>query len=299
MAQEEAVLEMTTQQQLEEVLGPLLGKHHAEEESRASSPWKKPRPDSARADSSRAEGMSTGARMTQKQSQDLLLAVARMSLRHEDSLNVLQLDSGFMIFAQTATADKTLSIVPLLFQAASVWKKGKEQGPITIPLRTVLMQAMIRTLATRVKHIQGLQQDSPEFRKLIATEVLTQTGTFAYMQWNMTAQKLEQDSTRTPLSIVDVLKMLDQIEKALADPATITKFHSARPLASQMSAAILTFFLHVSLRGEQASQTHAALTRLCGNACLNLVALRMRPENLKRSGLADQIAKMLPRRPDA
>ena len=281
--------QQSAQEQLDSILGPLLGKHVlAEGESRASSPPKKPRRDDA-------EGK---AHLSHKQLQELVLALARLTLRQEDSLRTLQLDTGFMIFAQTAATEQTLSIVPLLFKASSTWKASREQGRVSVPLRTVLMQALLKALHQRVRQLTTLDKDGPEVKKLTETNILNGKYEFPYMYWEAEKKKLELDTSRSPLPVSDVLKMLKEIETALEDPGTISKFHGTRPLTASPSTQVLPFMLHISLRGEQSARTHALLTRMCGNSCLSLVAIRMWPETLKRSQLAEQVAKMLPRKAD-
>ena len=275
---------MTTQQEIESILGPLMGKHSMTQESRAASPPKKPRTDAG------------GGSGSEKRA-DLVQLMARLCLRHEDALSALQLDTSFVLFVQTPTGDSTLSIVPSLFAAAAAWKKAKEERGVSAPLRSVLLQMMIEILRKRVGEIKALAPESENYKKLLALQTLDVKGCFPYLMWNQSTEKLIVDSSRPALTLDEVFGILSTISKGMEDTRTITKFHSARPLSQEVKGQILPFFLSVSLRTEPAALTHAAFMRLSGNAVLTLVAVRLRPETLKRSQLAEQISKLIPARP--
>ena len=112
---------------------------------------------------------------------------------------------------------------------------------------------------------------------------------FPYQTWDPQANKLVTRLDKPALPLKEAIEAMTLLVAALDDPHLITRFHATRPLAAEMKGPTLTFILHVSLRGQ----------RPCGTESLMLLpSLRsdcicLRPESLRRSPLAEQIAATL------
>ena len=67
-------------------------------------------------------------------STDLLNIMARLCLRHEDQLNIVNLDRSFLLFAQCGRGN----LMPLLLEKSRLWNLSKQTGEITQSLRQTL-----------------------------------------------------------------------------------------------------------------------------------------------------------------
>ena len=68
---------------------------------------------------------------SQRGEKDLMYAMARLVLRHEDSLSIAASENGYMLFIK---ANTPASILPSLYQAGQEWKKMKEEDPSSLKL---------------------------------------------------------------------------------------------------------------------------------------------------------------------
>ena len=74
----------------------------------------------------------------------------------------------------------------------------------------------------------------------------------------------------------------------------IQKFHSTKRLQAleEDQATMAQFFLSVSLRGDLATKVHETFVKLIGVSALQLVGLSMKRATLKRSPMAQQVARL-------
>ena len=81
---------------------------------------------------------------------NLLLAVARLTLRMEDTISIQQLDVEFIIFMQMpAIAEK-------LYEVGQNWHKKKEAEPSSLdqPMRSVLLFCLLTALLEKVQELE-------------------------------------------------------------------------------------------------------------------------------------------------
>ena len=151
------MVEETTAAQLQAILGPLL-----ELSPQAAAPSdvtgnipKKPRLEPGltprgSGQNRRANGRgSSGGGSTASTSDDIVSLLAKLVLRHEDSLHTIDVDRGFVLFMDLSATE---AIAPLLFSASAKWKKARsESGLVTVPLRLVLVQLLLQTAQKRLQ----------------------------------------------------------------------------------------------------------------------------------------------------
>ena len=88
--------------------------------------------------------------------QDLVVAMGRLTLRIEDSLNVYGLDTSFMLFLQTKEPEKGWTITKELYSVAKEWnrQKAEEASALTQPMRTVLLHCLFSALRNRLRSME-------------------------------------------------------------------------------------------------------------------------------------------------
>ncbi|CAE7638711.1 unnamed protein product [Symbiodinium necroappetens] len=119
--------------------------------------------------------------------QDLVVAMGRLTLRIEDSLNVYGLDTSFMLFLQTKEPEKGWTITKELYSVAKEWnrQKAEEASALTQPMRTEMC--------------------------LKAKEMgLTDGTSYLYLKWNQKDHHYEPD-TQEPLALAKAMEIVDYL----------------------------------------------------------------------------------------
>ena len=91
-----------------------------------------------------------GSRSNSDPVMPLLRAVAQLTLRQEDAINILRMDKSFLLLMRTA-GDATM--LPTFLQVSKEWRLAKEAKPpkVTSPLRIVLVKAMMVEMHARTQ----------------------------------------------------------------------------------------------------------------------------------------------------
>ncbi|CAE7806194.1 unnamed protein product, partial [Symbiodinium necroappetens] len=105
---------------------------------------------------------------------------ARLTLRIEDAVGVIQLDSEFIFFLQTEAAGNRWAInrsavTQQLYATAVQWHKQKEENPesLTIPMRNILLYNLYNALLMKLEALEVDQElmDTAKARGLIEDDV--------------------------------------------------------------------------------------------------------------------------------
>ena len=227
---------------------------------------------------------------SQVEMQQLLKGVAALCLRHEDSLSILRLDKGFVLFQKTKSPE---SLLQTMFSISTQWKKSKETGQVTSPLRVVLLKCFITELQAR---LEKAEQDEPTKAAVIKAGWATQKDTdglcWPYFQYDPQTKTETVDINKTPIPharAIDVLKGI----LVLLSPDTLHKFHATRSLAEQYESEMISFLIHVALRGDLSEQLYRQLLQLEHNSVMFLMGARLRRERIQRSPLANRVAGLM------
>ena len=221
---------------------------------------------------------------SQVEIQQLLKGVAALCLRHEDSLSILHLDKGFVLFQKTKSPE---SLLQTMFSISTQWKQSKETGQVTSPLRVVLLKCFVTELQARLEKVD---QDEPTKAAVIKAGWATQKDTEG--QYDPQTKTETVDTSKTPIPharAIDVLKGI----LVLISPETLHKFHATRPLAEQYESEMISFLIHVALRGDLSEQLYRQLLQLEHNSIMFLMGTRLRRERIKRSPLANHVASLM------
>ena len=204
---------------------------------------------------------------SQVEMQQLLKGVAALCLRHEDSLSILHLDKGFVLFQKTKSPE---SLLQTMFSISTQWKKSKETGQVTSPLRVVLL---------KVLHHRASGQ--------IGKGGTRRTNKGGGDKGRMGNSK---GHGRTVLALLSVRS---PTKTETVDINKTHKFHATRPLAEQYESDMISFLIHVALRGDLSEQLYRQLLQLEHNSVMFLMGARLRRERIQRSPLANHVAGLM------
>ncbi|CAE7181183.1 unnamed protein product [Symbiodinium pilosum] len=112
--------------------------------------------------------------------QHLVQMVAQLGLRHEDQLQLVRQDTGFVLFLRIQTP---LSVLPQLHQVGQTWGQQKDKDPSSpgLPLRVVLLGSFLTALKTRVEKVMTDPQAAGDSKN---AQILTDKGHFAFLGYD-------------------------------------------------------------------------------------------------------------------
>ena len=96
--------------------------------------------------------------------------------------------------------------------------------------------------------------------------------------------------TRHGLKTDELLAIFDDILRAAPKQHAVARFHPTRPLAQEMSGETITFLMQFGTHNDHAEKLCACMDKLTGLSVTQLIGLGVKPDRLRRSTLANQIA---------
>ena len=214
--------------------------------------------------------------------------MAKMIMRQEEVIAELRMDKAFMLYFR----EDEVSILPGLYQVAKEWSKQQEEGTsqTTSPVRTLLLACLIQQLRDRVAYMTA---DAEGVTKLQAAGWMNTDKQWTRQRWCHQAKKLVQHPEAGVMAHQDLMANIDFLLVNLQGEV-IQKFHSTKRLQAleEDQATMAQFFLSVSLRGDLATKVHETFGKLIGVSALQLVGLSMKRATLKRSPMAQQVARL-------
>ncbi|CAE7915239.1 unnamed protein product [Symbiodinium sp. KB8] len=223
---------------------------------------------------------------------DLLVQVARLTVRLEDQLAISNLDCEFILFFQTKASNNPWSITDSLYQVGVDWKRQKETEPASLsqPLRNVMLYCVLTSMLQMMQRLEDKQQVDVIQR---ASELkLTEGTTYVYMRWDA-ASKSHQKDQMYPMEHAEAVTLVKNMLAYTAYPDVVGRFHALRPLTQTLNSEVIPFLLTIQNRSEASQEMYRALRRFCRNAATHLVAMTIRPSKLGRSPLAQQVDKLM------
>ena len=113
----------------------------------------------------------------------LTLNLARLAVRHEDSINILKTNTSFMLHVET-----TSDVLAAMYRVSRRWKEEREtNGAMTIPLRLVLLRCLMQDLSSTLTKISSMDK-VPE--DLVGKMILNADFTFLKKEWDPSQNKL-------------------------------------------------------------------------------------------------------------
>ena len=209
----------------------------------------------------------------------------RLILRHEDAISLLRIETSYVAHFRISTPE---AIVTGIYKPAAGWKQAKESQPESLdkPLRATLITCVFLELHTRVANLKQDQVDKLKTLKWFDDA----TTTWSYLRWNAESKQLMKDEDRPGMKTEDVLNTLNDILRAAPRQHAVARFHPTRPLAQEMSGETLTFLMQFGTHNDHAEKLCACMDKLSGLSVTQLIGMGVKPDRLRRSTLANQIA---------
>ena len=209
----------------------------------------------------------------------------RLILRHEDAINLQRIETSYVAHMRISTPE---AIVTAVYKTAAAWKHAKENNPESLnkPLRATLVTCVFLELRNRVANLTPDQIGT--LTELNWYE--ESTSTWRYVKWSPEHKKLVRDEDRAGITTAEILKTLDNILRAAPMTNAVARFHPTRPLAQEMSGETVTFLMQFGNHNDHAEKLCACVDQLCSLSVTQLIGLGVKPDRLRRSNLANQIA---------
>ena len=234
----------------------------------------------------KGKGRGKGGRKMEGE-QDLLLQLARLSIRQEDQLNILRLDRSHVMHMRT---DDKSTMLQTLHKVSTEWQKLKQEGKLTRSLRSTLFQCIALELSTRAQKVV----EDPQLLESAAKFHWVTKGEDGIVRWQFIQWKddKEQPAEDPPVPHAQILLHLEALQTAPA--SCLQRFHATRPLKAAMEGPSVAFLLEAS-HVREGERLQLALHQLHYSAVWALVGARLCPERLRRSPLAQMISDRIAR----
>ncbi|CAE6948943.1 unnamed protein product [Symbiodinium sp. KB8] len=223
------------------------------------------------------QGRYPSRRPSSSSSRDpLLLSVARLALRHEEELKLLQQDTNMVLWFSPGPN----SVLPHLYQTAVAFKKRQQEEPTWglahVPLKQVMATALFREL--RERHHKVL--NTPELLKTAVDMGWKDNQGWVFQTWNPQLRHLERDNTRPPIPDTEMSNKLEFFITHLKRDV-VHRFHCTRKLTETMDSKA-TFHLDLSVRNKHAEEIWDQMVALQGCCVFQLIGLGYRRERMLR-----------------
>ena len=218
----------------------------------------------------------------------LMEIVAKILLRHEESINVIRQNTGFMLYFMTPKDSR--SILPLLLKASVAWKQARDNGTDSAlnrtPLRVVLMQCLVKALQDQLSKEDQLKHAQDQ-------NWMTANREWTFQMWDGKAKMLKVDSNRSPIPHNAMHQKLHTLMQTLASPEVVHRFRSTRPLRENMEGNVLPFLLDLGLTSPAAMEAQQTLRELIDSSVFQVIGVQIRKQTLQRSQLAAMLHQYL------
>ena len=255
--------------------------------SGGESPQKRTKSGGAPSSKGQGKGKQQGQRRGESRSSevnedDLVNAVARLVLRHDEQLLALTSDLCFVSYVRTEGHS-------VLQELHAESKKQRGLMAPASPPRHALTLRFFRTLKDRIVKVS---QSEAVQKQLQQEGVLTMHGEWPYLEWN-TGSQSTVESLEDPLSMSQLLSGLgDVIARLEADSTQVTMFKTSRPLGDKMTGGPVRLLFQFSCKVGTADLLDS-LGTLANNSAFSLLNGDFQKQGAQPSPLIKQIRNML------
>ncbi|CAE7245974.1 unnamed protein product [Symbiodinium sp. KB8] len=222
---------------------------------------------------------------------NVISAMGRLCLRHEDAIAVQRANQGYVWWLRTAGPE---SIVPSLARVSAAWNRKKdEEGVQDHPLRIVMLSTLLEVMIERA---QAAVEPSRLEASAQAGLILNQGDEpfWPFLRWNP-ARRIEEvvsSEEMRPLKHTRLMRKLNQVRDTIT-PENILRCHGYHSITENMTGDTWRLLLEIETVGEEAQNLHAWLRRMINCTAWKLIGGRFRRERLGRSPLANRLAELL------
>ena len=208
----------------------------------------------------------------------VLEMMQRLILRHEDSINLLRLESSFVMHMRLNVPS---SVCSMLYAAASSWRNIKQAEPSKLdrPMRAALLYCLFMELKTRLEAVAGKAEDLDRMEKL-GWLAKGPPITWSYLTWDAASKKQIIDTSKVPLSQNEILEHVSTVIRLCPRQHAVARFHPTRPMAEEMKGDSLVFLLQTGQHGDGCAEMRDSLAVLCHSSVMNLVAMQAQGRSL-------------------
>ena len=255
--------------------------------SGGESPQKRTKSGGAPSSKGQGKGKQQGQRRGESRSSDvneddLVNAVARLVLRHDEQLLALTSDLCFVSYVRTEGHS-------VLQELHAESKKQRGLMAPASPPRHALTLRFFRTLKDRIVKVS---QSEAVQKQLQQEGVMTMHGEWPYLEWN-TGSQSTVESLEDPLSMSQLLSGLgDVIARLEADSTQVTMFKTSRPLGDKMTGGPVRLLFQFSCKVGTADLLDS-LGTLANNSAFSLLNGDFQKQGAQPSPLIKQIRNML------
>ena len=216
----------------------------------------------------------------------VIAALCKLCLRHEDALNLHSLDTRLVLFC----SNHEQGLPSQLWKVAKQWKTHKEAGKVHMSLRVTMAMYILGQIRQRAEalHLRAQTEDLEEPESTWLTK-----NQWSYLLWDAQAKKHMFNADAEPVEHAQVIKNIDRLLQLLPRDNVLHRFHSLRPLTETSDAPVIAFIMDVGLRAESAQEAYTLLRTLCQLSVTQTVSMNLRPDKLQRSSLANHIQAQL------
>ncbi|OLP80374.1 hypothetical protein AK812_SmicGene39212 [Symbiodinium microadriaticum] len=208
--------------------------------------------------------------------------LARLCLRHEDSINMWRAESSFVLFVRTGIPG---SLVPALFAAKTARQKLKEETPEKVkrPMRNMLFSCLVKEMSERLTVLRSDSVRRQSMEKLGWLE----GEDFQRLKWDAKLKRTVKDTETSVISYEDVFAVLQSIMTRCNTVEALLRFHPTRPIAEQMQEGTVAFLLQFSLQNDDGLQLYADMSQLChwGSTMVCGIEIKKERQCTRRDGL--------------
>ena len=286
------------EQTLQEMFGPLLGKRNTPTEDAAkTNPSERPNKTGKQNDGGKGRGHNRpprapfrGAGRNAQQSQgqspavnkEALRLVTRALIHQQEAIDTLRLSTGWIWWLRIPEP----SVIPGLIKAGEYWREQvvlKDSKLKDTPLRQAMFWSLLESLGTA---IEGMTEAA--IKQARESGWMDEQGHWVFQRWNGELRALEMDARRNPITQVELLSTIKEIQK-LTHRDTLSRFHILRKLESEMEGQTVRVMMDVAFRCPEATRLYQLLTTLQGNASLQVAGLQFRQATLQRPPVLKQL----------
>ncbi|CAE7817040.1 secG [Symbiodinium necroappetens] len=157
--------------------------------------------------------------------------MAQLLLRHEDFITGLSQSTSWVLFEGTAPP---LSAVAAQARLGQEWHRMKRDSPESIrqPLRTILFQTWAAELKGR---LEAITQEQASKQQALGLQAMEEPDLFPDKKWNAAHRALGNIPDRAPLTLKEVLTLLDEAIILVTQEGVLVNYHANRRLQEEMA----------------------------------------------------------------
>ena len=232
----------------------------------------------------RRKERSTSTSTSSDNTKAMVQVMAKILLRHEDSLHVLLQEYEFVLWIQPGEG----SLLPILMACHLEWQKGSK----STSLRHSMALCMIETLKERLDKLQKAPASADVVQDCIKFHLIDANQMMPFLRWDAGAQQLLPTKDK-PLPIGEVSRIIQTIHHILqSEPEITLRFHSlSKAQMAEESGKAVPFLWTVGSRTQ--GELWNLLRTVSFHSIWQLVRLTLRPQTRQRTALAKQLGKMM------